>query len=33
MDKIEKHAEAFGWVVICFAVLYFGGHLIVALAK
>jgi len=30
---MEKHLEAFGWVTICFAVLYFGGHLIVALAK
>ena len=29
----KKHAEAFGWIVICFAVLYFGGHLIVALSK
>jgi len=30
---MEKHLEAVGWVTICFAVLYFGGHLIVALAK
>ena len=30
---MEKHLEAFGWVTICFAVLYFGGHLIVALAR
>ncbi len=30
---IEKHLETFGWITICFAVLYFGGHLIVALAK
>jgi hypothetical protein len=27
------HLEAFGWITICFAVLYFGGHLIVSLAK
>ena len=32
-DKMEKHLEAAGWITICFAVLYFGGHLIVALAK
>jgi len=30
---MEKHAETIGWITICFAVLYFGGHLIVALAK
>jgi len=30
---IEKHLEAFGWVTICFTVLYWGGHLIVAWAK
>ena len=28
-----KHLEAAGWITICFAVLYFGGHLIVSLAK
>ena len=32
-DKMETHLEIFGWIVICIAVLYFGGHLIVALAK
>ena len=30
---METHLEAFGWVTICFAVLYFGGHLILALAR
>ncbi|SVA89813.1 uncharacterized protein METZ01_LOCUS142667 [marine metagenome] len=30
---MEKHLTAAGWIVICIAVLYFGGHLIVALAK
>ena len=30
---MEKHLEAVGWITICFAVLYLGGHLIVALAK
>jgi hypothetical protein len=30
---MEAHLKAFGWITICFAVLYFGGHLIVALAK
>ena len=30
---METHLEAFGWVTLCFAVLYFGGHLIVSLAK
>jgi len=30
---MEKHLEAAAWVTICFAVLYFGGHLIVALSK
>ena len=30
---MEKHAEAIGWITICFAILYFGGHIIVALAK
>ena len=30
---IEKHLEAAGWITICFAVLYFGGHLILAWAK
>jgi hypothetical protein len=29
----EKHLEAIAWITICFAVLYFGGHLIVALVK
>ena len=30
---MKTHLEAFGWVTICFAVLYFGGHLIVAFAR
>ena len=30
---METHLTALGWVTICFAVLYFGGHLIVSLAK
>ena len=30
---MEKHLTALGWVTICFTVLYFGGHLIVALAR
>ena len=30
---MEKHLTALGWVTICSAVLYFGGHLIVALAR
>ena len=30
---MEKHLEVMAWITICFAVLYFGGHLIVALAK
>jgi len=30
---METHLEAFGWIAICCAVLYFGGHLIIALAN
>ena len=30
---MEKHLDRFAWVIICFAILYFGGHLIVSLAK
>ena len=30
---MEKHLEAMCWITICFAVLYFGGHLILAWAK
>ena len=30
---MEKHLVALGWITICFAVLYFGGHLILALAR
>ena len=30
---MEKHLEAMTWITICFAVLYFGGHLIFALAR
>ncbi len=30
---MEKHLTALGWITICFAVLYFGGHLIVTLAR
>ena len=30
---MEKHLEAFGWITICCAVLYFGGLLIISLAK
>ena len=30
---METHLTALGWVTICFTVLYFGGHLIVALAR
>jgi hypothetical protein len=30
---MEKHLEALGWITICFTVLYFGGHLIFALAR
>ena len=30
---METHLEAFGWIAICCAVLYFGGHLIFALAN
>jgi hypothetical protein len=30
---METHLEALGWVIICSAVLYFGGHLIVALVR
>ncbi len=30
---MNTHLEAFGWITICSAVLYFGGHLILALAR
>ena len=30
---MKTHLETFGWVTICFTVLYFGGHLVVAWAK
>jgi len=30
---MNTHLEAFGWITLCFAVLYFGGHLIIALVK
>ncbi len=30
---MEQHLETAGWITICLAVLYFGGHVIVALAK
>ena len=30
---MEKHLLALGWITICFTVLYFGGHLIIALAN
>jgi hypothetical protein len=30
---METHLEALGWIIICSAVLYFGGHLVVSLAK
>jgi hypothetical protein len=30
---METHLEALGWVIICSAVLYFGGHLVVSLVK
>ena len=30
---MEKDLDKFAWITICFAVLYFGGHLIVALVK
>ena len=30
---MNTHLEALGWITICFAVLYFGGHLILALAR
>jgi len=30
---MEKYLEIAGWITLCFAVLYFGGHLIVSLAK
>ena len=29
----KKHLDNFGWITICFSIIYFGGHLIVALAK
>ena len=32
MDILEK-LNGIGWIIVCFAVLYFGGHLIVALVK
>ncbi len=30
---METHLEAFGWITICCAVLYFGSHVIIALAN
>ena len=30
---MDKHLVALGWITIRFAVLYFGGHLIFALAR
>jgi hypothetical protein len=30
---MEKYLDRFACITICFAVLYFGGHLIVALVK
>ena len=27
---METHLEAFGWIVICIAVVYFGGHFLLA---
>ena len=27
---METHLKAFGWIVICIAVVYFGGHFLLA---
>jgi hypothetical protein len=33
MEKHEALLEIAGWVTICFSILYFSGHLIVALTR
>ena len=33
MEKHEALLEIAGWITICFAVLYFGVHLIISLVK
>ena len=30
---MEKYLDNFGWVTICFSILYIGGHVIVAWFK
>ena len=30
---MEKHLNNFGWITICFSIIYFGGHVIVAWVK
>ena len=30
---MEKCLDNFGWITICFSIIYFGGHIIVALAR
>ena len=33
MEKHEALLEIAGWIIICTAILYWGGHFIIGLAK
>ena len=33
MEILEKYLDGFGWVIICFSVIYIGGHVVVAWLK